>query len=385
MNNEKKLLVIGSLPPPSNGPNIATEKIINASKIQKSLNIIFLDISDHRDPKNIGKLDFRNIFLAFLHISKLLIYHLFYRPTLVYMIISDGVWGYLRDLGLLLISIIFKKKVIFHLRGSEFDQFFKTLPGVIQIISKWAFKRASGAIVLGNCLKGIFGDLIDSNKIFVVPNGINYKEYDLIEDFSNNHKISGFRVLFLSSLRKRKGIFPFIKAIPFVLKKHPDIKITIAGGWRLMDEKIEAIKFIERNKLKDVIHFTGEISGLSKRKLYKEHDIFVFPPIQPEGMPWVILEAMSAKLPVISTNQGTIADVVVNDKTGYIVEPDPVHIAEKMNYLIENPSIAKKMGDQGRQRIECFFSETAYLDRLQNIFELAIDNALPIRVKKELI
>ena len=89
----------------------------------------------------------------------------------------------------------------------------------------------------------------------------------------------------------------------------------------------------------------------------------------PEGLPWVILEAMSAKLPVITTNQGAIPDVVVDGNTGYIVPPEEKAVADSVCHLIEEPVMAKRMGENGYKRVVDVFSEDKYLAKISEMLE----------------
>ncbi|MDL1974763.1 MAG: glycosyltransferase family 4 protein [Deltaproteobacteria bacterium] len=369
-----KILIIGSLPPPFIGPYIATEKLINTPSIQQSFDILFLNTSDKRNPMNIGRFDIVNCSLAITHITKCLLFLLFKKPCLIYMGISQGLWGVIRDLGFLVPSIILRRKIVIHLRGSEFDSFFRSLSSVIKLIIRLVFKRITNVIILGESLRHVFKDLVEPDKIVVVPNGIDYEQFDQIKRPSLKHHTSGRGILYLSSLLERKGIFRLIEALPIVLERYPEIRVTIAGEWQSLREKEKAFNLIKKNKIDGRINFAGQVSGINKIRLYNEHDVFVFPPIQPEGMPWVILEAMSAKLPVISTNQGTIPEVIEHAKTGYLVEPTPENIADRICYLVDNPAIARKMGEAGRRRVESHFSEKNYFDKLENVFNSAAHN-----------
>jgi len=162
-----------------------------------------------------------------------------------------------------------------------------------------------------------------------------------------------------------------LQSIPYVLQKHPEACFTVAGEWRDDTEKLKATSFISEKHLDEYVDFVGQISGAEKVTLYLAHSIFVFPPIEPEGLPWVVLEAMSAALPVISTDQGAISEVVEDGKTGFIVEPRPEIIAEKICFLIDDSDIRKKMEKRARKRIEDKFSESAYVERLVETLQQA--------------
>jgi glycosyltransferase involved in cell wall biosynthesis len=217
-------------------------------------------------------------------------------------------------------------------------------------------------------LKKVFQGLVEETKLVAVPNGIDYEQFD---NGANKIAHRDKRLLYLSSIRERKGFFRVIQALPLVLRRHGDVSLTVAGEWQHENERERAMNLIKFYNIGDRINFVGEVSGKVKIDLYTGHNIFVFPPIEPEGMPWVILEAMSARLPVISTNQGAIEDVIENGKTGFIIEPTPENIADKICFLIENPAIALSMGELGRKRVETHFSETEYMNKMGNVLQEA--------------
>jgi len=221
-------------------------------------------------------------------------------------------------------------------------------------------------IVLGNSLKKIFNGLIEPSRVTVIPNGIDYEEFTAPE--RSTPPPSGQRMLYLSSLSKRKGIFLLLEALPRVFARHPQAEITFAGLWQDDSQQAAAYAVIRKSGLEKNIRFVGEVTGSAKARLFHEHDVFVFTPIEPEGLPWVILEAMSASLPVVTTDQGAIAEVVENPHTGFIVPPSPERIAQSLCELLENPVAARAMGRRGRKRVEEHFSEEMYLSKLIALF-----------------
>lgn len=75
----------------------------------------------------------------------------------------------------------------------------------------------------------------------------------------------------------------------------------------------------------------------------------------------VNLEAMEYALPVISTNEGGIQDIVVNGQTGYTVEKNnPVALADAMERLFRNPEVGIQMGKAGRKRFAEMFTEETF-------------------------
>ena len=344
------------------------ECLVNASELQNAFFIDFLDISDRRCPDNIGKLDLVNVLLGIKQALQCLGRLAFKRPSIVYLGISQGVWGFLRDLTFILPAVCFRRKLVLHLRGSEFRTFYNEMPRWLKWLTRMGLDRAARVIVLGHGLRGVFDELVDPGKIAVIPNGIDYRRFEQPATEAGAPK-SGKRLLYLSSLMKRKGLFLLLEALPLVFARHSDAEVSIAGLWQSDAERSEADALVKRLGLERRLKFLGEVNGREKVDLFHQHDVFVFTPIAPEGLPWVILEAMSASLPVVTTAQGAIAEVVNHDETGLIVTPAPDRVAEAICRLFQDRLTARAMGQRGHRRVTEHFSERAYLSKLIALFQ----------------
>ena len=363
------IMIIGALPPPYIGPTIATKNLISAPNIKKAFELILVDTSDPRPIRSMGKLDFVNVGIAVKNVLTFLSKIVLKRPTVIYIAISQNTWGYFRDLCFFIPAVLLKKQVVIHLRGSEFADFYCSMSFPLKFLTKILFRNVAFGIVLGNSVRHVFNGLIEESNIVVIHNGINYKEFDEV-NVSRSHS-SSKRILFLSGLRRRKGILLFIEALPLVINRCAEIEVIVAGEWIDYDDKNAAEKLIRKHAIEDKIKFVGNVTGKKKYELYKTSDIFVFPPVEPEGMPWVILEAMSAGIPVISTDQGTISEVIEDGVSGFIIEPNKDEIAKKICFLIENPEVSKRMGLRGRQIIEERFSDQIYYKKIEETFRKA--------------
>jgi glycosyltransferase involved in cell wall biosynthesis len=87
-----------------------------------------------------------------------------------------------------------------------------------------------------------------------------------------------------------------------------------------------------------------------------------------EGTPVSILEASASGLPVVSTRHAGIPDVIIHERSGYIVEERDVEkMADYMIRLLKNPSLAKDMGSWGKENIRANFSMTRHISLLSEI------------------
>src|SRR5205814_1375041 len=124
------------------------------------------------------------------------------------------------------------------------------------------FKRVSRVIILGETLKYICKGLVHDRRIAVIPNGVNYQEFCITQRHASSK--TRVKILYLSSLRKRKGLFQVIEALPHIILKHPDVRITFAGEWQDDDDKRNALALIEMNGLSRYVTFAGEVEGTEK-------------------------------------------------------------------------------------------------------------------------
>src|SRR5439155_3502169 len=113
--------------------------------------------------------------------------------------------------------------------------------------------------------------------------------------------------------------------------------------------------------------------GRAKERLFAEADIFVFPTYyRAESFPLVILEAMSFGLPVVSTYEGAIPEIVIDGVTGHIVpRRDSAELAARLEYLILNPQARLTLGRNGRQR----FMENYTMERFHESVVRHLDTA----------
>jgi glycosyltransferase involved in cell wall biosynthesis len=349
------------------GPSIATEILLN-SKLKNKYDLIHLDTSDRRDLKSLGAIDFTNIYLAIKHYFILLLLVITKKPVMVYIPISQTTIGYLRDAGFIIISKLFMRKVICHLRGGNFKNWYNSASFVTQWFIRRIHSLVDGQIVLGETLKHLFAGIINDEIIFVVPNGRNFN------NTSNGAKHSDkFKILYFSNFIRTKGVLDALSAIPNVYKKYKQIECIFAGNWRDKETKREFELFLE--KFPDLpVAMKGPIYGDEKYKLFASSDIFVFPTYYPaEGHPWVIVEAMAYGLPIISTDQGAITESVIDDVNGFIVDKqNPEQIAEKIKLLIENAELRIKMGRESRRLYEENFTEEKMVEKMTYAFNTVL-------------
>jgi len=359
-------------PPPYMGPSIATQIILNSRFIDE-FNVIHIETADRRPLNNLGKYDLTNIYLALKHYLLLFRWLLFSKADLVYIPICQATAGFLRDVPFIVFSKLFGKKVILHLRGGHFREFYNSSNKVMKYIIEQTLTRIDRMIVLGNSLKVLFEGLIPEEKLSVVPNGLNIS---LDKVRFKSPKKDHLMILFLSNLIETKGFKGVLYSVKKVAQYHRNVRYVFAGSWRRDEDKFECEGYIKREKIKDYVEFTGTVTGKDKTKLLRDTDIFAFPTYYPmEGHPWVIVEAMASGLPIITTDQGCIKESVIHGENGFIIpKRDSDSIAEKIIYLIAHPEERERMGSKSRQLYEINFTEEHFICRMIDAINLTLNS-----------
>ena len=118
--------------------------------------------------------------------------------------------------------------------------------------------------------------------------------------------------------------------------------------------------------LDDKVEFAGNAPEIST--LFQDSDIFVLSSDY-EGLPLSILEAMSAGLPVGSTNVGGVKEAVVHDKTGFLVERgNSKALAEKITALIDDRALRQRFSENGLNRYDRYFGLKKMCDSTLQVY-----------------
>ena len=167
----------------------------------------------------------------------------------------------------------------------------------------------------------------------------------------------------VASLTPRKGYTYFISAAENILRKYPDVVFLGVGGGVQHDE-LEAL--VRDRRLDGRFRFLGVRQDV--RDLMCAFDIFVLSSMS-EGLPYVILEAMCMKKPVVSSGVGGIPEAVEHGKNGLLVPPrDTEALTRSILTLLENPEMARAMGDASHHLIADTFNVQRMVDSTEQIY-----------------
>ena len=173
-----------------------------------------------------------------------------------------------------------------------------------------------------------------------------------------NKKVIGI----VARLVKEKGYLELFEALKRVSSQFSDTLLLIIGPKELEKEDAIDIKIVKKYGTEDNVVFLGERIDIDE--IYPLMDIFVLPTHR-EGVGASILEALAMEIPVVVSDTGGCPEAVDNGKTGILV---PVKNVEKLIqalvYLLNNPEVGKKMGEEGRKKILREFNQKIVFDRM---------------------
>ena len=201
-------------------------------------------------------------------------------------------------------------------------------------------------------------------KIVKIYNGININKLDflpkdkarkLLLDKITNYQLPATNYIIgtVANFYKTKGLDYLIKAAHYLKTsskfKILNFKVLIIGEGK-QRKYLESL--IRKYNLENHVFLLGRIPEAFK--YLKAFDVFVLPSLK-EGFPWIVLEAMAARVPIIATRIGALPEIIEDEKEGFLVKSkDSQVIAEKILKLIENPQFTQKLSNQAREKVEKF-------------------------------
>jgi glycosyltransferase involved in cell wall biosynthesis len=319
----------------------------------------------------VDKPDFHDVVLFLKQWWKLLVILRKERPVVAYLPISQSTIGFLRDSLLSLPAWIAGARVVLHLHGGNFKAWYESRSFLMRMYVRMVLRRVSYVAVLGESFRRLFEGLIASNRVAVVPNGIDWPAVHKQAHEPNNPR--RYRILHLSTLNRLKGAPVLMAAIPMVLKVRQDVEFIFAGPWSHEEDRREAESFVTHHGLSGHVVFTGPVSTLEhKRSIYSSADLFVFPGVQQEGQPLVVLEAMASGLPVLFTDRGCLRETVIEGECGFEARRnDPQHLADRILWFLDHPAEIERMGRNARDRFQRLYTSERFVRHLGDLFTLA--------------
>jgi len=204
---------------------------------------------------------------------------------------------------------------------------------------------------------------LNQDRISVVSNGVD--ENIFYPNKNGNNKIKKY-IMYAGRIDREKGLFDLVESANIICNKRKDISFIIAGDGRDINRLKKKIKKIGLQKS---FIFLGQIEKDQIIKLYQNATLFILPSYR-EGLPTVLLEAMSCGLPILATDVRGNRDLITNGKNGLLIPPkDPRKIAETILKLLNDKKLMEQLGNNARKTIIKNYTWNAVSNKFLKFYE----------------
>ena len=337
----KVLMPVLHYPPVIGGLEVWTQNIAQGAAKKAEVFVVTGKVKNEPEKQILNKVNI--VRTSLLHLSNLS------HSSLIY-IISALPFIFLKSLNLVKkekINILhcqsflsgFIGYLLFKLTGVPYIVTVQRLEQSRSFFRRLVYNNAKVCIAASSKIKEYFEN-INCKNIVVIPNGIDLKRFQNSDREINRKKLglkNEFVIITVARLEKVKGIKYLIKALALLNDKY---KLLIIGDG---SERKSLENLAKELNLQDRIRFLGEIPNEKIPEYLLVGDCFVLASLR-EGFGIVVLEAMASRLPVIATKVGGLLDLIENEKTGILVEPEnPEQISQALFKLRSQPELTKQL------------------------------------------
>lgn len=224
----------------------------------------------------------------------------------------------------------------------------------------WVDRLTQGSVAHHVCVSkdvaefSIQSSGLHTDKVVVIPNGVDTERFSQAQavDLSQFGIPEGAKtVLFVGRLDRQKGPFILLAAVKGILQAHDNVHVLFVGDGPLRNPLHD---WVREHNLAANIHFAGQQREIES--FYQAADCLVLPS-RWEGMPNVVLEAMAAGKPVITTTVEGTRDLISNHVNGLLIPPEsPQELAAKLTMLLTDPDQAANLGKAAQTHIQKEFT-----------------------------
>lgn len=367
VNNKPTILFILHLPPPVHGAAMMGKYIHDSKLINESFDCHYINLTTAKNLQDIGKGGIKKLWRFAKLLRNIRKEMSGLRPQLVYVTPNAKGGAFYKDFIVVQMLKRMGCKVVVHYHNK----------GVATRQDRWLddklykhFFKDIKVILLAEALYQDVKKYVKRENVFICPNGIP-ETLDTEPVAKRNNEIP--HILFLSNLLISKGVLVLLDACKILKDKGYSFVCEFVGG---ETSEIDAARFnrkVDERGLNGMAVYKGRKYGDDKQEAFQNVDIFAFPTYyHNETFGLVNLEAMEYKLPVVSTDEGGIIDVVKDGENGLIAKKKNVFsLAEKLIALLGDEQLRIKMGEDGYRKFKQQFTLSAFEKNFADVLKNA--------------
>lgn len=363
-----RVLFVTPLPPPVHGAAMVSRQIQRSRLINEAFDCDFINSSISKNVDDINRFKivkiFRHLGIWFRLFSKLITK----RYSIRYLAITCHGKSFLKDVPFVLLCKLFGRKIIIHQHNKGMSKDIDVWP--YRWLLPLCYKNAT-VILLSWHLYEDISRVVPRENVIICPNGIAIPENVPAIQKEGNRAV---RLLFLSNLIESKGVIILLDALRILMERGCSFRCDFVGG---ETKEISAERFaqeVDIRGLNGFAFYNGCLYGEDKDRIFDISDIFVLPTFyENECFPLVLLEAMTHRLPIVTTDEGGIPDMVENGKNGLICKKnDPISLAECIARLLDDGAMRLEMGNAGYNLYKSNFTEQHFEHRMVECLDSAL-------------
>jgi glycosyltransferase involved in cell wall biosynthesis len=286
----------------------------------------------------------------------------FCHASIVHINSSLNLRAYWRDLAYLFVAKALGARVVYQVHGGELPQRFLARSRLFTSFLRWTLGLPDLVVLLAQVELTAYREFIPAQRLALLPNAVDTRPFGWVPTVMS-HPEDPLRLVYIGRVAREKGLYEALQAVRLAHELGVDTRLVIGGAG---PEEGRLKRYAQALGISGRICFAGPVFGSDKVKLLSGSDVMLLPSYS-EGLPYALLEAMAAGIPVIATPVGAIPDVVADGTHGFLVPPrDGKALAEALAVLAGDRERLSWMSRACRRRIRAAYS----IDRLAREFAL---------------
>jgi len=303
--------------------------------------------SEGRDEGAVGK-TIRLLVSPFFLAASIIFRHV----AIVHINTSLNPKAYWRDVAYLFISKALGARVVYQIHGGALPRKFYAWSAFLTAWLRWTLGLPDVVVVLAQVELRAYREFVPRQEVVALPNGIDCRPYSVVPTVQSTPD-RPLQLVYIGRVAREKGLYETMQGLRLAHELGVDARLIVAGSG---PEESRLRRYAQALGIAPRVCFVGPIFGTDKVKLLFGADVMVLPSYS-EGLPYALLEAMAAGVPVIATPVGAIPDVVSDGIHGYLVPPrDGKAIAEALAMLSGDREKLAWMSRACRRRVRAAFS-----------------------------
>jgi glycosyltransferase involved in cell wall biosynthesis len=315
----------------------------------------------------VGRFQLRKLLELVRVIVSILYCRVRYRPdVLYYPPAGPRMVPIYRDLVILSCTRWLFRRTVFHFHACGLAGMEPRLSWWARRWFRWAYGGAHASIRSSDLIPDD-GRKLGAHRDYIVPLGVD----DCKSSYSVSRKQDDVPViLFAGILSADKGLLDLLNACALMAQRVQAFRLEVMGAFESAAFERQVHELCHKLEIAPKVVFLGVCAGREKHGAFSRADVLCFPSRHPtETFGLVIVEAMSYGLPVVATRWRAAPSIIEEGQTGFLVEiEDPQALAERLEQLIQSPTLRERMAMQARAQYLRRFTTRQYLREMENVF-----------------